>query len=131
MPLALVIDPASDEPVYGQIARQLREAIARGALPAGRVLPPVRTVAGDLGVNLNTVARAYRLLQDEGFLEITHRSGARVVSPAAGAARDRVEPLRRDLRETLARLRQAGVDRAGLEKMLEAELAALLGRTSR
>ena len=67
----------------------------------------------------------------EGFLEIAHRFGARVASPARGAARDRVEPLRRDLRETLARLRQAGVDRAGLEKMMQAELAALLGRSPR
>lgn len=124
---ALVIDPGTDEPVYGQIARQLREAIASGALTPGQVLPAVRTVAGDLGVNLNTVARAYRQLQEEGFLEITHRSGARVVGPRAAAPRD-VEPLRRDLRTALARLRQAGVPATDLRKMLEVELAALGGR---
>jgi GntR family transcriptional regulator len=123
--LTLVIDPTSDEPVYVQIARQVREVIAAGALPPGRPLPAVRTVAGDLGVNLNTVARAYRLLQDEGFLEIAHRSGARVAEPAAGPARERLGPLRRDLRHALARLRQAGVDRASMKKMLDAELAAL------
>lgn len=125
---ALVIDPAIDEPVYGQIARQLREAIVAGALPPGRTLPAVRTVASDLGVNLNTVARAYRQLQEEGFLEIAHRTGARVIGPPASAARDRVEPLRRDLRATVARLLQAGLDRGQLREMLEAELAALGGR---
>ena len=122
---ALVIDPGAHEPVYRQIARQLREAIASGALPPGHALPAVRTVAGDLGVNLNTVARAYRQLQEEGFLEIAHRSGARVAEPRAGSSRDRLEPLRRDLRSALARLKQAGVPTAELRKMLEAELAAL------
>ena len=121
----LLIDPASDEPVYVQIARQVREAIADGTLPPGKALPAVRTVAGDLGVNLNTVARAYRLLQDEGFLTIAERSGARVAEPAVALARERLATLRRDLRDALARLRQAGVDRASLRKMLEAELAAL------
>lgn len=120
--VSLVIEAGSGEPVYAQIARQIRAAIASGTLPAGKALPSVRTVAGDLGVNLNTVARAYRLLQEEGFLEIRDRSGALVAAPAARAARDRVEPLRRDLRETIARLRQAGVARADLKKMLEAEL---------
>lgn len=120
--LALVVEPGSGEPVYAQIARQIRGAIASGTLPVGRALPSVRTVASDLGVNLNTVARAYRLLQDEGFLDIRDRSGALVAAPPARAPRDRVEPLRRDLRETVARLRQAGVPRADLKKMLEAEL---------
>jgi DNA-binding transcriptional regulator YhcF (GntR family) len=122
--LALVIDPAAEEPVYGQIARQIREAIASGALPEGRALPAVRTVARDLGINLNTVARAYRLLQEEGFLQIRDRAGAQVAEPPSRAVRDRVEPLRRDLRNAMARLRQAGVGRADLKKMLEAELAA-------
>jgi len=121
----LVIDPAADEPVYGQIARQLREAIVAGALPPGRALPAVRTVASDLGVNLNTVARAYRQLQEEGFLEIAHRTGARVIGPPAAAPRERVEPLRQDLRTALARLRQTGVTTKELKKILEAELAAL------
>jgi len=125
---ALVIDPAAHEPVYGQIARQLREAIASGTLAPGRALPAVRTVAGDLGVNLNTVARAYRQLQDEGFLEITERAGARVAAPSEGSSRERLDPLRRDLRTALARLRQAGVPVPDLKKMLEAELAALGGR---
>ncbi|HEX5041941.1 MAG TPA: GntR family transcriptional regulator [Candidatus Polarisedimenticolaceae bacterium] len=125
---ALLIDFTSEEPVYGQIARQLREAIVSGALAPGRALAPVRTVASDLGVNLNTVARAYRLLQEEGFLEIAHRTRARVLGPPSAAPPDRVEPLRRDLRTALARLRQAGVPARELKNMLEAELAALGGR---
>ena len=123
--LALVVDPGSPEPVYAQIARQIREGIAAGTLARGRALPAVRTVAGDLGVNLNTVARAYRMLQDEGVLTIRDRTGAEVVGPASRPARAQVEPLRRRFRETLARLRQAGVGRGDLRKMLEAELADL------
>jgi GntR family transcriptional regulator len=54
-PLTVVVERSSDESVYEQIARQVRFAIASGGLEPGFVLPPVRTLASDLGVNLNTV----------------------------------------------------------------------------
>jgi DNA-binding transcriptional regulator YhcF (GntR family) len=47
------------------------------------MLPSVRQLASDLGVNLNTVARAYRLLKAEGFLSIKDRAGVTVDAPAA------------------------------------------------
>jgi DNA-binding transcriptional regulator YhcF (GntR family) len=124
----LVVRTAAEveEPVYQQIARQLREAIAAGQLPAGRRLPAVRTLAADLGVNLNTVARAYRMLADEGFLAIRGRNGAAVAPPCA---RRGAPPtgLRDELRSVLARLRQAGLDAESLRRFAEREIAALGG----
>ena len=79
----LTLDWATGEPVYEQIARQIRTRIAAGDLPPGHALPPVRTLASDLGVNLNTVARAYRQLEEQGFVLIRDRSGAEVAAPAA------------------------------------------------
>jgi GntR family transcriptional regulator len=121
------IDRDLEEPVYRQVADQLRRLIASGALGPGTALPSVRQLAGDLGVNLNTIARAYRLLESEGFLIIRDRAGVMVAAPAEGiedAARAR---LTDDLRTTLARLRQAGMTTEELLAVVRHEVAAIEG----
>lgn len=119
----LVVDRSAAEPVYAQIARQIRARIASGDLATGAPLPSVRTLAGDLGVNLNTVARAYRALEDDGFVEIRDRAGVRVAPP--GAAATTRDTLRDRLRDVVARLRQAGVPAREIERLAAAEIAAL------
>ena len=59
----------SGEPIYLQIMRQVKHAVATGALAHGEQLPTVRQLAAELVVNPNTVARAYRELEHEGLLE--------------------------------------------------------------
>lgn len=91
----------------------------------GSVLPSVRTLASDLGVNLNTVARAYRLLEEEGFLGIRERSGAVVLPPPSAPAAFASSLLRRDLREVLARMRQSGVHPDDLRRIVSREIDSL------
>jgi GntR family transcriptional regulator len=125
----VVVDPQLDVAVYAQIAGQIRRRIATGEIPPGTSLPPVRVIAVDLGVNMNTVARAYRMLEEEGFLRIHQRAGAEVVVPSQRTAGpDRTEPLREELAAALARLRQAGVGVAALRRWIDRELALLAGR---
>jgi GntR family transcriptional regulator len=62
--------------VYLQLMEQLRHAVETGVLREGDQLPTIRKVAGDLVVNPNTVARAYRELEHEGVLELRHGTGA-------------------------------------------------------
>jgi GntR family transcriptional regulator len=111
MTLTLSIDRGDDAPVYQQVADQIRGHIADGALVPGAALPTVRRLAGDLGVNLNTIARAYRLLEDEGFLTIKDRSGVTVAPPARGVEDEARDRLLDELGSLLARLRQAGLGR--------------------
>ncbi len=61
-----------------QIRDQLRTMIQSGLLDPGQRLPPVRELAQDLGVHFNTVARAYRLLAQEGWIVLHHGRGAYV-----------------------------------------------------
>jgi GntR family transcriptional regulator len=122
--MMVVIERSSDEPVYEQIARQIRECVASGELPPGTPLPTVRVLASDLGVNLNTVARAYWLLEEEGFVRIRDRSGAEVLAPARKPAADR-ESLHQELRKALARMRQAGFSPEELQRLAEHEIASL------
>jgi GntR family transcriptional regulator/MocR family aminotransferase len=65
-------------PVHARLATALREAIRRGALPAGSTLPPSRTLAGELGCSRWVVTEAYAQLAAEGYLDATVGSGTRV-----------------------------------------------------
>lgn len=62
------IDTSSRVPIYQQLARQVREAIARGELAAEERLPSVRRLSRELVINPNTVARTYAELEREGLL---------------------------------------------------------------
>jgi len=112
--------------MYKQIADQLRELIASGELPAGRRLPSVRTLAGDLGVNLNTVARAYRMLREEGFVEIGGRSGVKVCGPDAAGGRVEKGKLLKELRAVVARLRMTGLGKDELRRVVSEEIDSLI-----
>jgi GntR family transcriptional regulator len=66
------LDFRSSEPIYLQIAHQIEQQVASGALKLGDQLPTVRELAAELRINFNTVGRAYRLL-DEARLISTQR----------------------------------------------------------
>jgi DNA-binding transcriptional regulator YhcF (GntR family) len=121
------IDLQAAEPVWRQIANQIRAALVAGRLRPGSQLASVRELAIDLGVNHNTVAEAYRQLAAEGFLRLDRRVGAVVVereAPRAPAGEQ--DRFNRRLRELLAQARAAGVPVAALKSALrraEDELA--------
>lgn len=73
------IDLASPEPVYKQIVSALRTHLVNERIKPGETLPPVRELAIELGVHFNTVAEAYRMLADQGWLELRPRRGALVL----------------------------------------------------
>src|ERR1051325_8912264 len=76
-------NPSSGVPIYLQLMEQVKHAVDTGALRAGDQLPGIRTLAEELVINPNTVAKAYRELEHEGVIELRHGSGA-FVSAAAG-----------------------------------------------
>jgi GntR family transcriptional regulator len=77
------IQTSSPEPVYEQIVRQIHEAVKAGALKPGTLLPTVRQLATDLLLNRNTVARAYKILEDQGVIQTAGRKGTFVRQNAA------------------------------------------------
>jgi DNA-binding transcriptional regulator YhcF (GntR family) len=80
----IVIDADSAVPPYEQVRMRIAELAARGVLAAGTRLPPVRRLAGELGLAVNTVARAYRELEQAGLVETHGRAGTVVTARAAG-----------------------------------------------
>ncbi|TWP53690.1 GntR family transcriptional regulator [Lentzea tibetensis] len=83
------IDQDSDVPPYEQVRLHFAQAIAARELPVGAKLPTVRALAADLGLAVNTVARAYRELEEAGLVETRGRAGT-VVSAAGDRGRERV-----------------------------------------
>lgn len=119
----ITIDEADRRPVYRQIADEIKGLIARGELEEGTALPPVRQVAADLGVNLNTIAAAYRALQKEGLVRVRHGAGAFVSSRRLPQQND--AELRKALRASLAHLALAGLPRAEILTIVNEELQQL------
>ena len=76
----LLINPKSPVPPFEQLRLQLIEQVRSGELAAGTRLPTVRRLAEDLGIAPNTVARTYRELEADGFVETRGRNGT-LVSP--------------------------------------------------
>jgi GntR family transcriptional regulator len=90
----VAIDPRDSTPIYAQLDRGLRAAIASGRLSPGDQLPTVRQLAVDLRVNANTVARVYTDLERAGILE-TRRGVGSFIRASAAQARPPDEHLRR------------------------------------
>ena len=120
----IVVDENDRRPIYQQVVDEIKALIARGELRQGTALPPVRQVAADLGVNLNTIASAYRELQREGLIVIRHGSGAVVSSNTAQEKTD--DELRKPLRAALTQLVLAGLPRAEIMSVVADELRGLL-----
>jgi DNA-binding transcriptional regulator YhcF (GntR family) len=104
----LALDPRSPAPPYEQVRSQVAAAITSGGLRPGSQLPTVRQLAADLGIAVNTVARAYRELELAGLVETRGRHGTVVAGPPSQARRQAVEAAQAFLRRT----RELGFDRA-------------------
>jgi GntR family transcriptional regulator len=125
----ITIDERDGRPLYQQLVDEIKTLIARGELAQGTSLPPVRQVAADLGVNLNTVAFAYRRLQKEGLIRVRHGSGAVVISQTLGANQE--DRLRSQLRTALTQLVLAGLKQPEIKALINEELDDLLKQPRR
>lgn len=70
------INFASRVPIYEQIVQEFIKLVSAGAMKSGDKLPPVRTLATELGINPNTVAKAYRELENDGYIYSTVGRGS-------------------------------------------------------
>ena len=100
------VDHESAVTLYEQLRTQVIDQVKNGELIAGTKLPPVRQLATELAVAPYTVARVYRLLEQDGFLETRGRNGT-VVSARSGTAD---EVLQVEANDYASRAKELGVD---------------------
>lgn len=98
-------------PIYVQILRYVRQGIAGGTIAHGEELPSRRVVSALLGVNPNTVQKAYRLLEEEGLIQSHSGAKSCVVADDAARARVRAQLLRADAQTMITAMKQMGVTR--------------------
>ena len=118
----VTIDTRDRTPIYAQLDRGLRAAIATGRLRPGDQLPTVRQLAVELQVNANTVARVYAELERDGVLETRRGVGSFVNATAVGArsAGEHSKRLRAFVTRVLADAAAAGFSRDELVGELDA-----------
>ncbi len=118
------INPTNGVPVYEQISRQIAFAIASEGIEPGQLVPSVRNLSRDLAVNPNTVARAYRQLQDAKILESVRGEGLLVTPTAA----KKCVSLRKQLvserfLQVMEEARQSQLSDDEIEKMVAAAIS--------
>ncbi|MCX4573595.1 aminotransferase class I/II-fold pyridoxal phosphate-dependent enzyme [Streptomyces sp. NBC_01571] len=109
------------------ISASVERAVGAGALEPGQLLPPMRELAAQLGVNPNTVAAAYRVLRERGVIETDGRRGSRVRSKPVTTGR---EYIRVEVPDGVRNLVDGNPDRALLPGLAEA-FAAAAGQSDR
>ncbi|MCC8242787.1 GntR family transcriptional regulator [Saccharothrix luteola] len=115
------IDTRSGVPPYLQLVQQVRQAVLLGFLRQGDRLPLIREVAETLAINPNTVAKAYRQLEQEDL--VTGRPGQGTFvneAPTAGMSAATYTSLRRGLETWLNRARAAGLDEQAVNALFTA-----------
>lgn len=115
--MIIEIDFQSDEAIYMQVKNQIILGIATSALHEGDALPSVRQLAGDIGINMHTVNKAYSVLRQEGFVTIDRRKGA-VISLDVDK-RQALEEMKQSLRVVLAKASCQNISRQEVHDLVD------------
>ena len=118
----MTINYRDPRPIYEQIRDEVQKLILTGVIPPGERLPSVRELAQELAINPNTIQRAYRELEQGGYIDsVPGKGNFAALSPEAAAKR-RLELAER-LRQTAAELRSLGATEAELRAWIGGEEA--------
>jgi GntR family transcriptional regulator len=117
------LNPQAGQPLYLQLMQQILHAVETGVLRAGDQLPGIRTLAEEIVVSHNTVAKAYSELEHEGVLELRHGSGAFIVPRSRAQSRsERFRHAQDWVRALVDTLGREGWSHDEIRRMFEAEL---------
>jgi GntR family transcriptional regulator len=120
------IDFGDTLPIYDQVVRQIKFAVAGGVLKEGELVTSVRELARELTINPNTVARAFHRLQDDGILTSVRGTGLAVAAGAAERCRaERIELIQSRLALVFTEAKQSRIDPRKLREMVEQQLTEL------
>ena len=118
--MKIVISNSSPDPIYEQVARQVKAGIISGDLREGEALPSIRKLAQDLQISVITTKRAYEELEKEGFIDTVEGKGSFVAMQNKELLREkRMKIVEDKLAEAVAEARLLGIARAELEEMLD------------
>lgn len=119
----ITIETSGFIPIYEQIKKGIKSEISLGVLKSNEALPSIRDLAAELVVNPNTVARAYRELELEGFITTRKGKASLVSENSSSLVRRDTERLIEDVFDgAIAEARKFGLDAAGIRRIVESRL---------
>ncbi|MBP7332453.1 MAG: GntR family transcriptional regulator [Firmicutes bacterium] len=115
----IVISNSSPDPLYEQIAKQLKNSILKGELTPGDLLPSIRTLAKELQISVITTKRAYEELEKEGFIESVTGKGSYVAGQSSAIIKEkRLKIVEDKLAEAVSQSKALGIELEELREML-------------
>jgi len=119
--LIISLDFGSSDPIYAQIVDQVRAQLSTGELKPGDQLPTVRQLASDLRVNFNTIARAYRLLDEAGLISTQRGRGTYLLEHDEKATDEffKKETIEEQLDKTIQSLLRQGYSREAIQNSVK------------
>lgn len=115
--MRIIILNSSDEPIYEQIVRQMKNNIFAGDLPEGELLPSIRNLAKELQISVITTKRAYEELEREGFIETVPGKGSFVSSQNKDLIKEkRIKMIEEKLNEAVEESKMLNL---GLDELIE------------
>jgi GntR family transcriptional regulator len=118
--MRVLISNASQDPIYEQIAQQVRAQILSGELAEGEPLPSIRNLAHELQISVITTKRAYEELDRDGLIDTVAGKGTFVAAQNPELLRERrMKSVEEKLAEAVDEARSLGVDRTKVEEMLD------------
>ena len=114
--MIIEIDFNSDEALYLQLRNQIILGIATARIREGDELPSVRQLAGDIGINMHTVNKAYAVLKQEGFVKVDRRRGAVIAIDTDRA--ETIRELRKELKVILAKVSCKNISREEVHALI-------------
>lgn len=115
----LELDFRSRTPIYEQLVGRIKELVINGVLKPDEQLPPVRVLAGELTVNPNTVQKAYRELEHQGYIYSVPGKGHFVMPAIPRDQSARLDKLRQELRRIVSELHYLGMNYQEISSIIE------------
>jgi len=117
--MKIIISNSSPDPIYEQVARQVKAQIISGELREGEALPSIRKLAQELQISVITTKRAYEELEKEGFIDAVEGKGSFVAMQNKELLREKkMKLVEEKMAEAVDEARLLGITRAELDEML-------------
>lgn len=115
----LEIDFASEKPIYEQIRRGIIKSLSQNDLQYGETLPSVRQLASDIGVNLHTVNKAYKMLEEDGIIVMDRRFGSKIVDKTKDISEIQKRKVKEELDFIIALAKVKNIEKSDLDRLIE------------
>ncbi|MCI5901238.1 MAG: GntR family transcriptional regulator [Blautia sp.] len=118
--MQIIINHTSMQPIYEQVASQIKSAVIQGTLKEQDPLPSVRTLSKELKISALTVKKAYDALEEEGFIQTIHGKGSFIAGTNPGLLKEeRQKAIETEMEQIIRKGRVSGLSKDEIREVFE------------